>query len=47
MMHLYVMRHWFNCSDPDLNEALYDPRVIQEFAGINLKQEATADETRL
>ena len=47
MLRIYFMQHWFNLSDPGMDEALYDSRVMQEFAGIDLGEEAAPDETTI
>jgi len=33
MLRVYFMQHWFNLSDPGMEEALYDARVMRDFAG--------------
>jgi len=47
MLHIYFMQHWFNLSDPGMEEALYDSRVMRDFAGIDLGEEAAPDETTI
>jgi len=47
MLRIYFMQHWFNLSDPGMEEALYDSRVMREFAGIDLGEEAAPDETTI
>jgi IS5 family transposase len=39
------LQHWFNLSDPGVEEALYDSAVLRQFVGIDLGQEAVPDET--
>ena len=47
MLRIYFMQHWFNLSDPGMEEALYDSRVMRDFAGIDLGEEAAPDETTI
>lgn len=41
------MQHWYNLSDPAMEEALYDSRAMREFAGIDLGNEPAPDETTI
>jgi IS5 family transposase len=45
MLRLYFLQHWFNLSDPALEEALYDSTSMRRFAGIDLGREPVPDET--
>jgi IS5 family transposase len=45
MLRIYFLQHWFNLSDPGVEEALYDSRSMREFAGIDLGREPVPDET--
>ena len=47
MLRIYFMQHWFNLSDPGMEEALYDSRVMRNVAGIDLGEEAAPDETTI
>ena len=47
MLRIHFMQHWFNLSDPAMEEALYDIAVMREFAGIDLGREAAPDETTI
>jgi IS5 family transposase len=47
MLRIYVMQHWFNLSDPGMEEALYDSRVMRDFAGIDLGEEPAPDESTI
>ena len=47
MLRIYFMQHWFNLSDPGMEEVLYDSRVMRDFAGIDLGEEAAPDETTI
>ncbi len=45
MLRLHFLQHWFNLSDPAVEEALYESVSMREFVGIDLGQEAVPDET--
>lgn len=45
MLHIHFLQHWFNLSDPAVEEALYDSRAMRTFVGIDLGREAAPDET--
>ncbi len=45
MLRIYFLQHWFNLSDPAVEEALYDSPVLRQFAGIDLGSEPVPDET--
>jgi IS5 family transposase len=45
MLRIYFLQHWFNLSDPAVEEALYDSPVMRQFAGIDLGSEPVPDET--
>ena len=45
MLRIHLLQHWFNLSDPAVEEALYDSRAMREFVGIDLGREAAPDET--
>lgn len=47
MLRIYFMQHWYNLSDPAMEEALYDSRAMREFAGIDLGNEPAPDETTI
>jgi IS5 family transposase len=47
MLRIYFMQHWFSLSDPGMEEALYDSRVMRDFAGIDLGEEAAPDEATI
>ena len=35
MLRIYFLQHWFNLSDPAVEEALYDSRAMRSFVGID------------
>ena len=45
MLRIYFLQQWFNLSDPVVEEALYDSRVMRQFVGIDLGREPAPDET--
>jgi IS5 family transposase len=47
MLRIYFMQQWFNLSDPQAEDALYDIEPMRRFAGIELAEEAIPDETTI
>ncbi len=45
MLRIHCLQHWFNLSDPAVEEAMYDSRAIRRFVGIDLGHEPAPDET--
>ncbi len=45
MLRIHFVQHWFNLSDPGVEEALYDSRALRRFVGIDLGREPAPDET--
>jgi len=45
MLRIYFLQHWFNLSDPAVEEALYDSAAMRRFVGIDLGREPVPDET--
>ena len=45
MLRLYFLQHWFNLSDPAVEEALYESQSMRAFVGIDLGREPVPDET--
>ncbi len=45
MLRIHFLQHWFNLSDPAVEEALYDSRDMRRFVGIDLGREPALDET--
>jgi transposase, IS5 family len=45
MLRLHFLQHWFNLSDPALEDALYESPSMRQFAGIDLGREPVPDET--
>jgi transposase, IS5 family len=47
MLRLHFLQHWYNLSDPGLEESLYESESMRRFAGIDLGREAVPDETTI
>ena len=47
MLRIHFVQHWFNLSDPAVEEALYDSRALRRFVGIDLGREPAPDETTI
>src|SRR6202140_5952902 len=47
MLRIHFLQHWFNLSDPAVEEALYDSRAMREFVGVDLGRETVPDETQI
>ena len=47
MLRIHLVQHWFNLSDPALEDALIDIPCLRVFVGIDLGREAAPDETTI
>ena len=47
MLRIHLLQHWFNLSDPGVEEALYDSKAMRRFVGIDLGREPAPDETTI
>ena len=47
MLRVYFMQQWFNLSDPQAEDALYDIEPMRRFAGVELAEDAVPDETTI
>ena len=47
MLPIHCLQHWFNLSDPAVEETLYDSRAVLEFVSIDLGREPVPDETTI
>jgi IS5 family transposase len=45
MLRLHFLQHWFDLSDPGLEDALHDSLAMRQFAGFDLGRERVPDET--
>ena len=47
MLRIYFLQHWFNLSDPGVEEALYDSLSMRAFARVDLGKAPPPDETTI
>jgi len=47
MLRIYFLQQWFNLSDPQAEDAIYDSESMRRFARIELGDEAVPDETTI
>jgi IS5 family transposase len=47
MLRIHFMQHWFNFSDPAMEDSLYDSESMRRFAGIELAEDAVPDESTI
>lgn len=47
MLRIYFLQQWFNMSDPQAEDSLYDSAAMRNFVGIDLGREAAPDETTI
>lgn len=47
MVRIHFLQHWFNLSDPAMEEALYESPSLRGFAGVDLGAEPAPDETTI
>jgi IS5 family transposase len=47
MLRIYFLQQWFNLSDPQAEDAIYDIAPMRNFVGIDLGREAAPDETTI
>lgn len=47
MLRIYFLQHWYDLSDPAVEEALYDSNAMRRFVGIDLGRERVPDETTI
>jgi IS5 family transposase len=47
MLRTYFVQQWFNLSDPGVEEALYEPSVLQRFVGVDLGAAPAPDATTI
>jgi len=45
MLRTYFLQHWYDLSDPAVEEALYDSNAMRRFVGIDLGRERAPDES--
>jgi len=47
MLRVYFLQQWFNLSDPQAEDALYDSEAMRRFAGVELGEDTIPDETTI
>jgi IS5 family transposase len=47
MLRIHFMQHWFNLSDPAMEDSLYDSESMRRFARIELADDAVPDESTI
>jgi IS5 family transposase len=47
MLRIYFMQNWFNLSDPQAEDSLYDIESMRRFAGIELEEQDIPDESTI
>ena len=47
MLRLYFVQQWFNLSDPQAEDALYDSESIRRFVGVELGDDVVPDESTI
>jgi IS5 family transposase len=47
MLRVYFLQQWFNLSDPQAEDSLYDIESMRRFAGVELGEETVPDETTI
>jgi IS5 family transposase len=47
MLRIYFMQNWFNLSDPQAEDSLYDSESMRRFAGIELAEDVIPDESTI
>jgi len=45
MLRIYFLQQWFNLSDPQAEDAIYDSESMRRFARVELGDDAVPDET--
>jgi IS5 family transposase len=47
MLRIYFVQQWFNLSDPQAEDAVYDSESVRRFVGIELGRDVVPDETTI
>ncbi|HYL22158.1 MAG TPA: IS5 family transposase [Gemmatimonadales bacterium] len=47
MLRIYCLQQWFNLSDPEAADAIYDSESMRRFAGVELSEDVVPDETTI
>ncbi|MGH7702906.1 MAG: IS5 family transposase, partial [Gemmatimonadales bacterium] len=47
MLRIYFVQQWFNLSDPQAEDTLYDSESVRRFVGVELSDDVVPDETTI
>jgi IS5 family transposase len=47
VLRIYFLQHWFNLSDPQAEDAIYDSESMRRFVGVELGDDVIPDETTI
>lgn len=47
MLKIHFLQHWYNLSDPEMEDAIYDRNSFQKFLGLDMLNETAPDETTI
>src|SRR3972149_2431815 len=47
MLRIYFLQQWFELSDPQAEDAIYDSESMRRFAGVELSEDVVPDETTI
>lgn len=47
MLKIHFLQHWYNLSDPEMEDAIYDRNSFQKFLEIDMMKEKAPDETTI
>jgi IS5 family transposase len=47
MLRIYCVQQWFNLSDPQAEDAIYDSQTIHWSVGVELSEEVTPEEATI
>src|SRR5271163_439667 len=47
MLRIYFLQQWFNLSDPQAEDAIYDSESMRRFAGVELGEDVVPDESTI
>src|SRR5580658_6796235 len=47
MLRIYFLQQWFNLSDPQAEDSIYDSESMRRFVGVDLVDDVVPDETSI
>src|SRR5580692_3347481 len=47
MLRIYFLQQWFNLSDPQAEDSIYDSESMRRFVGVELTEDVVPDETTI